>query len=819
MTPTQSSSGHRIRTAAVAVTASWLFLFPSAALAQGLPMFPDPINTKTLIQYADRLELSVDQRLALEPLHDAYLGRFRRLRDKDMQAFQDHFLDIAVNFMRTRFAIPQRTELERLIQEFEHVQSKIAGVDRSLFNEIESILDDQQHLKLQRVRKQRRIQALRTVILNIGGNFNPGARADLVELVEGLDLSADEAALAEPILVGHESVLLSRAKVLHGVLRAATTDILDTIDELGLRDMTPEQMMQLGENQEILEALRTKFDEASIPFQKAVYDISHLNLKTARQIMKLLGEENTAELRDRYYKSAYHAAYRSPGAYRRRYAEAAKLESIADELAEQIRIQRDEFMRQDDRLIDELVDALEKSREYRTMAVLSKEAPDPLEAKLGNLNDRRAALLERADATLEALIGAELFAQFADESAPGQKGGPAEQLVRVQEPDQPPRVTRDGELASDIASHAEQRVKDTRLPNPLSAGEFQRFVRRSNIGGGKTAVVDLLYQDYREKFEQILYASLTAEDQIEADGPEPDEDGLLQQRLVALQEADDRFFADVAIMAVDDRQSKLVQRLRLLRRRAVSQEVARGYHPFHSDSRGGLDLVRLVYDAELDEPTLVALEPILDSYESEAAPAFQERLEVVKAVDRINHAIERASESQASSGVIAALGDKRRQQVQHFFANRRRLASIDEDHLDRILTQLPAQSAVPLRFAYYQQAYPEIYRDSREIERFIASILRLPNLADAQRTQIDAIAQNFRSRFMEISDKGIAFQREQQGEADNTSFNMPSRRMLERELQRERLEFDRDEVCARAMMRLRLALSETQRQYLPELKR
>ena len=816
MTPLRSSPGHRIRTAVVAITASLLILFPSAALAQGLPMFPDPINTKTLIQYADRLELSVDQRLALEPLHDAYLDRFRRLRDKDMQAFQDHLLDIAIYFMRSRFSIPERVELEQLIQEFEHVESKIAAVDRSLFNEVESILDDQQHLKLQRVRKQRRIEAFRTIVLEIGRDFNSGARADLVNFVEGLDLSAEEAALAEPILINYESALLKRARALHRVVKAATTDILDTIDELGLRDMTPEEMMQLGENQEIILKVQTRFDELSIPFQKAVHDISRLNLKTAREIMKLLTKDKTAELRDRYYQSAYRAVYRSPGAYRRRYAEAAKVDSIAGELAEQIRIQRDEFMRQDDQLIDDLVDALEKSREYRTMAVLSEEGPDPLEAKLGSLKERRAALLERADTTLQALVGPELFAQLADDSAPGEKGRPAEQLVAGQEPGQPQRVARDDELASDVASHANQRVKDPHLPSPISAGEIQRFVRRSNIGEGNTAVLDLLYQDYREKFDEILYAPLTAQDQTEADEPEPDDDRLLQQRLTALQDADKRFFDDVALMAVDRRQSKLVQRLRHLRRRAVHHERTRAYHPFRNDSRGGLDLVRLVYEAKLDESSLVTLEPTLDSYDSEAAPVFQERLEVVKAVDRIRRAGERASESQASSGVMAALKDKQRQETQRLFANRRRLTSVNEDHLDQILPQLPAQSAVPLRFAYYQQAYPDIYRDSREIENSIAAILRFPNLAEAQRDQIDAISRNFRSRFMEISDKGIALQREQEREAGGTSFNMPSRRMLERELQRERLEFDRDEVCARAMMHLRLALSEAQAQYIPQ---
>ncbi len=816
MTPLESSPGHRIRTAAVAITASLLFLFPSAALAQGLPMFPDPINTKTLIQYADRLELSVDQRLALEPLHDAYLDRFRRLRDKDMQDFQDHLLDIAINFMRSRFEIPERTELEQLIQEFENVQSKIAGVDRSLFNEIEAILDDQQHLKLQRVRKQRRIQALRTVILNIGGNFNSGARADLVELVEGLELSADEAALVEPVLVGYESALLSRAKVLHGVLRAATTDMLDTLDELGLRDMTPEQMMQLGENQEILEALRTKFDEASVPFQKAVHDISQLNLKTVRELMKVLGEEKTAELRDRYYKSVYQPIYLSPGSYRRRYAEAVKLDNIAADLIEQIQLQRDEFVRQDDKLIDKLVDVVEESREYRTMEVLNEENPETLYAKLGDLPTRRVALRKRADATLEALLGPELFAETTKQILAAKQGGPAEQPVVVQEPDRPPRVTRDGELASDVASHANQRVKDPHLPNPISAGEFQRFLRRSNIGQGDGAILDLLYQDYREQFDESLYTPLAAEDQTEADESEADEDGLLQQRLVVLQAADDRFFDDVAIVAADEQQSKVVERLRLLRQRNVYDDVTNAYGPFWGDGGGIVDLVELVYEVELDQSTLHTISAVLDAYETEVGPAFEDRLELAKSAKRRLNAARRAGDSDAGPGVAEAIMEKWRQQQQVLIENRRRISAIAESHLAQVLSELPPVAAQELRFAYNRKAFPDIYRDSIEIEKSIASILRLPNLAEAQRNQIDAIARNFRARFMELSDTAIALQREQQSEAGNTSFRMPSRRMLERELQRERLKVVRDEVCARAMMHLHLALSEAQREYLPQ---
>ena len=817
ITPIQSSHRHWIRRAAVSATASLLLLFPSAAVAQGLPMFADPINTEALMQYADRLELSVDQRLALEPLHDAYLDRFRRLRDKDMQAFQDHLIDIAISFMRNRFTIPERIELEQVVQEFQHVESKIAIVDRSLFNELEAILDDQQHLKLQRVRNQRRIDAFRTMVLEIGREFNPGARADLVQLVEGLDLTPDEAALANPILVDYESALLSRARTLHGILKASTTDILDAIDDLGLRDMSPEEMMQMENNAELLQEFQTRFDEMSVPFQKAVHDISQLNLKTAREIMKVLAEQNTAELRDRYYRSAYKAAYRNPGAYRRRYAEAVKLEDIAAELIEQIQLQLGEFVRQDDRIIDDLVDALEKSREYRTMAILSEEGPDPLEAKLADLNERRAALVERADTTLEALIGPELFAQFTDESVPGEQVGPGAEIVIIEEVGRPPRIVRDGQLPSDLESHANEQVKDPRLPNPISAGEFKRFTRLSGVGDSDTAVVDLLYQDYRESFDAILYAPLTTEDQTAADESKPDEGDLLQQRLVALEEADARFFDDMSIMAANEQQSRFVARLRLLRQRNAHHQVTNAYGPFWGDRGRVADLVQLVYEADLDQSMLQTISPVLDSYESETAPAVRDRLEMAKSAKRRLDAARRAGGSDAAPGVGEAIMEKWRQEQRQLTENRRRISNITEEHLEQVLSQLSPGAAHQLRFAYNREAFPDVYRDSIEIERSVASVLKLPDLSESQRTQIDQIAQNFRTRFMEISDQGITLRREQENEAGSASFNMPSRRMIERELERERLKFDRDEVCARAMMHLRLALSEAQAEYLPQV--
>ena len=83
-------------------------------------------------------------------------------------------------------------------------------------------------------------------------------------LAQGLPMFPD------PILVDYESALVGRAGTLHRVLKAATSDILDAVGELGLHDMSPEQMMQLENNEGLhmlereLQRQRLKFDRDEV---------------------------------------------------------------------------------------------------------------------------------------------------------------------------------------------------------------------------------------------------------------------------------------------------------------------------------------------------------------------------------------------------------------------------------------------------------------------------------------------------------------------------------------------------------------------------
>ncbi len=88
-----------------------LFLTPDRASAQGIPLVPDPIDSRELMDYADRLTLSRQQKLAILPMHDAYFKRFARLRERDIQDLQDDLMELIASINPMNLAIPPREDI------------------------------------------------------------------------------------------------------------------------------------------------------------------------------------------------------------------------------------------------------------------------------------------------------------------------------------------------------------------------------------------------------------------------------------------------------------------------------------------------------------------------------------------------------------------------------------------------------------------------------------------------------------------------------------------------------------------------------------
>lgn len=808
-----SSSIHRIILLA-------LFIHCFAAkpvFAQGMPMFTNPIGSKQLMKYADRLELTIDQQIALEPMHDSYLQIYRALRDKDMQEFIDILYNTMSDFMLNGFAIPKRDNLEKIIREYQKVENKINAIDKSFFNEIGSLLDENQYIHLQRVTKQRKLDVLRTIIMEIGGNFNKGASVDLTQYVEALDLSDEEKAVVNPILISYESTLLAKAQKLHKAVKNAAISFLDAIDELGLRDLQTEELMQLGNDEQFQLSVQEIFDEASIEFQKAAFELSQLNLKTLRKLFQFLESQNKNDLRDKYYQRVYWKAYSGTNAWRMRFNDALKLATLSDELKEAITQRRISLKIQQDVIIEKLVNTIEKSREYRSMEALDRSGEGKYDQEIEDLQVISGGMAKKAIEDLEAMLGPEFMTELRHEKETRNKQAIVERNIKNDE------VVSQKELAIGVSSQADRQQKDKHLPDPVSPSEYKHYTSMLQFETEDQFIVDILYQEYRDNYDKVLYEPLhdsSQDDESQQSNETQNAANIAetrQLRIDDLQEIDKRMFDDIALIIKSEQQIETHQRLYLLRTRTNYRKLSQTYSPGWRNRQAVIDLVYLLMNSQIEGLKFTDLSTIFESYESQTLKLLINRFELAKKLQKRMESWSRASEAKVSPAVSQRMMKSWQELQKDLSKNSLYLSEINEEHLDLIKTQLPANTAQQLQNSYYETIYPEMYRDSRNINKTINAALSMPNISTSQLSQLNGIANNFQNKYMKLVEQSIKLQRELDNDRSNFSMGLPSHEMLMHELESERLEYDREEACQRAMMQLQRTLGKTQQKALQEI--
>jgi hypothetical protein len=800
-----------------AVAVGWVLscVLTRPACGQGLPMLPDPVSTADLMRFADLLELSTEQQLSLEPLHDAYLERFRRLRDRAIRTFQDDMLDVGLRFAGNRFQIPPREEIESLISQYEDLLERITTVDRTLFSAIEPLLTEDQLLRLPRVRHRRELQVYQMLASEMGGEFNPGAGIDLTRLVEGLDLAPADRVEADSILTGYESARLSRVKALDEVIRDAAVVALDTIDDLGIRGMSREQIIELVANQETIESLKATFDEASKPFQAAAFELSQLNMRTFRRLDAALDDDAAADLRDRFYRRAFRRAYRGPGDWPREYEKALALDGLPEDLSEQIRLEADRYRRQDQQLVDAAVAALESSREYRNFSRLSGEETDPLEARIEQSRERRRELEESALATLEALLGPSLAARLDEPAAAESTPAGATGQVQVS--------SGGGSTASSsavliVTADESAQEDESDLPAPVAVEDLQLYAARLGWSDSDRLVLESLFDDYRRSYDEERNAAADATTEVPED--EAGQTGTPEaDPLERLRQLDEAFFLDLAVLASDETQLSGIERLRQMRRRAVASRLAAESGESRGDGESVVDLANLLIRSDLPREDILRLDSLLAAYDDRVTPLFVKRVELVRQSARRRAMWRAAGESggREAQQLVGAMYRKWREAVAELRAAEHEIVEASRRSLGEALGLLPAGAAAEIRFTYQQAAYPDEFADSVAMERVFDGALGLADVSGRQRERLVEISGDFRSSYLALSEDIV--ERRRLRDFDRDREGMPRRETIEREIEIERLRFARREVCDRARLRLQLSLTEAQRKLLPDLSR
>lgn len=775
------------------------------AAAQSMPPAPDPITTTQLGRYAEILHLSEQQRAGVLTAHDEYRERYRQFQQKEVQKYLDRLIDIGMRFERGRFEIPGRKELEALIDDYKKLLQQAQAIDRAFFDQISTSLSEDQLVRLPRAKTAREIDVFRVLVSRMAGGLNPGARVNMTDAVRELDLTAEEQQSIDPVLAEYETALLARTRDLYAAVVKGAAVVLDTIDQLNLRNMTPEQMMATMQDEKTIASLQTTFDEASKPFQEAASEASRLNLRTFRRIEPMLRIEQAMRLRDTCCQRGYWEAYGGSPEWRGWYEGALLLDELSSEQLQEIRAQRAVFFSQDNSLVDGVIDEVEDSRKYRSFTELQGRQGEKLKDKIDELQQRRNSLSTNAKATLDGILGPELAAQF-DEKVKAKR----KELQEKRRAEMTAQAAMAGEGAEEDSRPAN---REAFLPDPMQRSQLDLMASCLGMADDDKAVLGSAFDDYRKDYAARRDQPVVAASQPDAKPTSAEESQARRARYESLAKLDAAFFENIELLAKDDHQKAVVHWLAAARQRDVQDRTASLASWRYDRGDASSDPVKALLAANVAAADFDRLQPALQEHERRLAPLLGDRFEAACGIDRHNASLKAMQGLENNQKANEVVQKKLQEAYQKVWSLSRQIAELDKSLIRELIGQLPEEAAWAVRASYNRTAYPQLFREERVISRQLAKALDLPDLSEQQRDRVSSLSSDFRSRYFSLCDQII----DHREKADADNDGMPSREQINAEIASQQQDFDRIETCNRARFQLRLILQPEQVAAIPGL--
>jgi Spy/CpxP family protein refolding chaperone len=858
ITMSDTSTGAR-RPAArilVAAVALWAVLATTSAFGQGTGgMLPGPIASHDLAAWANQLELSDEQRQAIEPFHEEYREAFRQLRDGEIEQYMQE----VGGMMGRGFRSLDRKAIEDSLRKLDRLMTRISLLDEGLFNNVQSVLADEQVAKLPRVMQARKRERYRTGATRMIGAANRAARVDLTRLYADLELTPDQRGAADPLMAQYEDRLTAAIERLY---EATTRMFLVIIETLEAQGVSLESFGQGGPPPaDMRNAMTNAWTEASRKPREKATAISDLNGQTIRRVTEFLPPDAASKLRDRYLSRAYPEVPRaSQSQALKSFHVALRLPGLSPDLRADITAMAVQFRGSADQVVDEMIEAVD---EYRNNAVpfgRDRTQRQEYNQKLEGYRERLAMLDRSAVDALEGLLGPDLSQSV--------KITAAETTFEDETEESDGRDRRRGGSSLQEATDAfiAGLGPDPFLPSPITTRDVALYTKRLKLDDNDRFILKSLHEEYVGEFGRIkrtdiaaLRAALAAarppRQEQRQEGPprggemagptlqQVDEIYDLRGRaLKSIQALDAIFFDDIETLIASSQQQPVVQRLRAARERSVYNRGldanpfdgmfgrrggrhGRGGMPWPGlggrSNESGVDLPSLAEKLELGDEDRTETDKLLADYEAAANDGFRRQYESAlhlrREVERLRAQRDRPAGEGAQRERNREAMRARWESFQRLQENEGRKATGDRKFmvdlnratLAALTEALPKDAADTLKRAYNHAAFPTVYDDPDRADRHLATSLQLRDLDDNQRSRIDAIIGEYRPAYEEVADRIAALYAAQ--EDAGTGFD-PQRWRADRE-QRNRLEvldFERQELNAKALRQLREVLTDEQ---------
>jgi len=803
---------------------------PGVALAQGTGgSLPDPISSRELDQFMDRLKMDDAQRRATESLHESYLEDFKLLREGEIEKFMEATRSMQGN-------MPERAQLEEFLNDMNRLQTRIARLDDQLFDRVLPLLRDDQQIPLTRAKMFRARDRMGGDIAQMIGFLIPAAGIDLATMYERLRLSPDELLQIQSLVMEYES---KQTKMRREIYDATTRLFLDAFTMMEEQGFSQETFEDPEQAQKAMEFLREAWATLSQKVMGLGMEVSNLNRRTCRRLTEMLPDDAAQELHAMYFQQAYPELPTS--SLENDFKKALRYKDLTDEQWASLSVLQDEFRRQERNLYNNMADLHDTVRATKSPfdfgGMGRRDATpenDEITDKLAALAERHTKLVENTTNSINTLLDADLVAKIAAQPDPENDFGAAPGGSQV--------VTNaDGEVVSVDGvevSQTEFNQPSESANQPVSIGAFKQQLASVGLDEATQSVVEQLHGAYVARFtaarDDMQQKITEAQSQMwrfdeatsTTTGPTIDQvdkmHELRKANAQALREIDAQFFRDLALACGEDpERQEQIEMFRLIRER-VSYGVESdswGWGMYRQGSQAGrIDLVDLCFDERFIDEAGSSLKSVLAAYQVEITAAMKNRheqgLHVQQVTERGNAEMYAANQAREDDGNFDMAAAMRYQEAvgkanEKLNAATAEVARINSDAIEKIKAALNPDDAARFEKAFKRRAYPSVYMDAEMLDRTFAKARSLGSLSETQKSRLEELLSSHEKEDDALREKMIAVL------GGNSSSGMPADRDDWREYQRvqnsiDKLRFEREELLAKTRRRVQDLLSDDQ---------
>lgn len=835
------------RVAAVAITVAVLALSAPAAAQGTSGVLADPVSSGDLNKFLDRyLDLTPEQWAQVDAFHEQYKEEFKRFRETEVEEFLKEMRSI-------QGSMPKKDDLKAFLDKMERMQTRIRGFDSRLFDQIQGVLTEEQAPLMPRVRRARERDTYKGEMTR---GFSGGGGADLVEAYFTLKLTPEEKAAAEPIFTDYEARLTSQLKRLMEATTNSFVTMFEAIEKSGIdfealqnpgamAEMDPEEVQK--KMAEMMEVMRTAMAEAGKKSLEISADIARMHHTTRAALAPHLSDESNRALRSEFYRRAYPRVASHDMGTERQFRAALRLRDLSADERESITAAMESFVRADEASVEAMVKMIDEHRASQTMMDWGSEQSTAHEAELNKLVTARQEAGTQASASLHAMLGPERSEKLA-------KVGTIEDTIEGLGEMVGSEVA--GEVAGAIGSQGEPIANpevpqmddwnswsgDSFLPAAISARDLARIGRLVNADDGERAILEALHTDYVNGFNELSGGAIKAvqeaqqaqwkrSDTGEQEWVPPSPEGisrtyaLRKTALDAIIALDKSFFENVtAAIATDDAKLEGMKLAQLYRTaRVYSGGRFWGMFGMDGTNEGQVNLLQIIDGLAIEDGSQAVVDQVFtekaDTYTKALRDTYLAQFDAQRAQEEWSAEIQARQRDDPDAAM--AMGMQYMERMKEYSDKVRepaeRKRTLNREILTELKTALSDDVSRKLTIAYNKAAFPSIFTDQRSAEPYLEKAGRLNDLTPEQREAIAAATEEFRTAYDDLSSRMV--------EVSANSINMMEmgndpdawKEYMKREEVMAKHRFDRDEVSAKALRRIRVALSKEQIDRLPGL--